>query len=531
MTAVLEIDDLSKRFGELHVFEGISLTIGDRGVHTIIGPNGAGKTTLFNCITGVHRPDTGTVRLNGQDVTRASVVSRVRRGLVRTFQISRVFDGMSVFDNVLMPLQKEHLGSRPGFVITGRERGRLRARCSELLAEVGLDESTNELPAGSLSYGDRRTLEVAIALACNPIVLCLDEPTAGLGAGEAESMADLVGHLGERLAILLVEHRMSMVHQVSKDVTVLAYGSIIARGSPAQVADDQRVQDVYLGRTDERVQAEATEHPRMTQLGKVAVDQDPRDRAGGGGGDLVLTDVNSFYGSSHVLHDVSLVAKEGRVTSVLGRNGAGKTTTLATIVGLVRARSGSIRLGDRELGKLATYKIAQHGVALVPEQRWVFPDLTVEENIQLAGATTAELLEEAYSEFPALRERRQAKGSELSGGQQQMLAFARVIVRKPDVVLLDEPTQGLSPIYVDMILEYIRRLRAAGVTVILVEQALDAVAAVSDTVYVMSDGRVRAQLDPSQLDENEELLARHLHIRHQSGEVGDPTRDRLLQQP
>jgi ABC-type branched-subunit amino acid transport system ATPase component len=512
MTAALEIDDLSKQFGDLHVFGGISLSIGDRGVHTIIGPNGAGKTTLFNCITGVHRPDTGTVRLNGQDVTRASVVSRVRRGLVRTFQISRVFDGMSVFDNVLMPLQKEHLRSRPGFFITGRERARLRARCSELLVEVGVDESTHELAAGSLSYGDRRTLEVAIALACNPIVLCLDEPTAGLGAGEAESMADLVGRLGQRLAILLVEHRMSMVHQVSDEVTVLAYGSIIARGSPAQVADDQRVQDVYLGRTDEPEQTDETEHPEMTQLGAAAVDLDPRERAGGG--DLVLTNVNSFYGSSHVLHDVSLVAKEGQVTSVLGRNGAGKTTTLATIMGLVRARSGSIRLGGRELSKLPTYKIAQRGIALVPEQRWIFPDLTVEENIQLAGATSAELLDEAYTEFPALRERRQAKGSQLSGGQQQMLAFARVIVRKPDLVLLDEPTQGLSPIYVGMILEYIRRLRAAGVTVILVEQALDAVAAVSDTVYVMSDGRVRAQLDPSQLDENDELLARHLHIRH-----------------
>src|SRR6202020_832752 len=188
MTALLEIDDLSKQFGDLHVFGGVSLSIGDRGVHAIIGPNGAGKTTLFNCITGVHRPDTGTVRLNGQDVTRASVVSRGRRGLVRTFQISRVFDGMSVFDNVLMALQKEHLRSRPGFFITGRERGRLRMRCSELLAEVGVDGGPHELRAGSLSYGDRRTLEVAIALACNPIVLCLDEPTAGLGAGEAESM-------------------------------------------------------------------------------------------------------------------------------------------------------------------------------------------------------------------------------------------------------------------------------------------------------------------------------------------------------
>jgi branched-chain amino acid transport system ATP-binding protein len=230
---------------------------------------------------------------------------------------------------------------------------------------------------------------------------------------------------------------------------------------------------------------------------------------------LEVRGLRAGYGRVQVVNDVSLRIVAGEVVAMVGRNGAGKTTTLATIVGLVRARSGAIRLGDRELSKLSTHKIAQRGIALVPEQRWIFPDLTVEENIQLAGASTTELLDEAYSEFPALRERRQAKGSQLSGGQQQMLAFARVIVRKPDVVLLDEPTQGLSPIYVDMILKYIRRLRAGGVTVVLVEQALDAVAAVSDTVYVMSDGRVQAQLDPSQLDENEELLARHLHVRHQ----------------
>jgi branched-chain amino acid transport system ATP-binding protein len=511
MTAVLELENLSKRFGDLRVFDGISISIGERGVHTIIGPNGAGKTTLFNCITGVHQPDGGAVRLHDEDVTRASVISRVRRGLVRTFQISRVFDGMSVYDNVLLPLQKEKLRGRPGFLITGRERRRLQTRCAELLSEVGIEERSHQLPAGNLSYGDRRTLEVAIALACNPTVLCLDEPTAGLGAGEAEEMTDLVGRLGRRLSILLVEHRMSMVHKVSDEVTVLAYGSIIARGTPAQVADDPQVQDVYLGRGEVEVPAELDEGPEMAQLGTPTLSRAPGQRSAGG--DLVLSGVNSFYGSSHVLHDVSLVAKEGQVTSVLGRNGAGKTTTLATITGLVRARSGSIRLGDRELSRLQTHRIARQGIALVPERRWIFPDLTVEENIQLAGGRSPELLELAYGEFPALRERRHASGWQLSGGQQQMLAFARVIVRKPGVVLLDEPTQGLSPIYVEMILEYIRRLRSSGVTVILVEQALDVVAAISDTIYVMSDGRVQAELQPSELDESQELLARHLQIR------------------
>lgn len=504
MTSVLEVDNLSKQFGELHVFEGISLTVAERGVHTIIGPNGAGKTTLFNCITGIHQPGTGTVRLNGQDITRSSVVARVRMGLVRTFQISRVFDGLSVFENVRLPLQKEHLGARPGLFITARETRRIEERCHELLSEVGIASTTYNAAAGSLSYGDRRTLEVAMALACHPVVLCLDEPTAGLGIGEAENLATLVGRLGERLAVLLVEHRMSMVHRVSDDVTVLAYGSIIAQGTPKAVAADERVQDVYLGR-DGKGSARAAVPARARDFEAPSPTADES---------LVLSDVNSVYGSSHVLHDVSLVAKEGNVTSVLGRNGAGKTTTLATIMGLVHARSGSIRMGDHELTRLPTHKIAAFGITLIPEQRWIFQDLTVEENIQLAGGNTRELLDEAYSEFPVLGERRGAKGSELSGGQQQMLAFARAIVRKPHVLLLDEPTQGLSPIYVDGILKYIRKLRERGVTVILVEQALDVVAAVSDTVYLISDGRVRAELHPSELTEDNELLSKHLLVEH-----------------
>lgn len=503
MTVGLEVENLSKKFGELHVFDGISLRVAERGVHTIIGPNGAGKTTLFNCVTGVLHPDTGAVRLAGQDITSSSMVARVRKGLVRTFQISRVFDGLSVFENVRLPLQKEHLGGRPGLFIARRQRRLIEERCGELLAEVGIDSTMYDLPAGSLSYPSRRMLEVAIALACNPTVLCLDEPTAGLGIGEADSLATLIGRLGERLAVLLVEHRMSIVHRVSDDVTVLAYGSIIAQGTPEAVAADQHVQDVYLGRDRGRL-------PSPTRAARTPDRQTPaRDLDDS----LVLSNVNSFYGSSHVLHDVSLTARQGQVTCVLGRNGAGKTTTLGSIMGAVHVRSGSIRFGPHELRKLPTHKIAQLGITLVPEQRWIFPDLTVEENIQIAGGKHPHLLEEAYEEFPALREHRKSKGSHLSGGQQQMLALARALVRQSHVILLDEPTQGLSPMYIEMVLQHVLRLRDRGVTVILVEQALDFVAAVADTVYLLSDGSLQAQLDPTELDENDELLSKHLHAQ------------------
>ena len=369
---------------------------------------------------------------------------------------------------------------------------------------MGIDSSVYDVPAGSLSYGDRRTLEVAMALSCDPVVLCLDEPTAGMGIGESENLATLVGRLGQRLAVVLVEHRMSMVHQVSDDVTVLAFGSVIAQGSPKEVAANERVQEVYLGREG-------------GESAKVSLEAPPTDFPPSeptGNANIVLRDVNSFYGASQALHDVSLEAKEGFVTSILGRNGAGKTTTMATIMGLVQAKSGTIRMGDEDLTKLSTHKIAERGITLIPEHRWIFPDLTVEENIQLAGGNTQDLLDEAYTEFPVLAERRRSKGSQLSGGQQQMLAFARAIVRHPSVVLLDEPTQGLAPIYVEGILKYILHLRVRGITVILVEQVLDIVTAVSDTVYLMADGKIMAQLDPNDLDESNEMLAKHLLVEH-----------------
>lgn len=501
MTPILEVEGVSKRFGELHALDAISLTIGERGVHSIIGPNGAGKTTLFNCITGVLKPSGGSVKLGGLDITHKAIGERVRLGLARTFQISRVFEGLSVAENVRLPLQKARVGRRPGLVLSSRARRGIDARCDELLQRVGIPRTEYEEAAGLLSYGSRRSLEVAMALACDPIVLCLDEPTAGMGIGEADRLAELVGELGQDLAILLIEHRMSMVHRVSENVTVMAFGTKLAEGTPAAVSSDERVQDVYLGREGDHSER------RANRLQRPAAAKPRSD-------DLVVENVDALYGSSHVLHGVSLRAEAGRVTSILGRNGAGKTTTLATIMGLLTPRAGSISLGDMRLSGRTTHEIANIGVTLIPENRWIFPDLTVEENIRLAGGNSRALLDEAYAEFPALKERRMAAGSQLSGGQQQMLAFARALVRKPRVVLLDEPTQGLSPIYVDGVLDYVDRLREQGVTVILVEQALDVVTAVSDTVYLMSDGHVQAELDPDDIEASEALLAKHLHIAH-----------------
>jgi branched-chain amino acid transport system ATP-binding protein len=497
MTALLEVTGLAKRFGELRALDGIGLIVAPRGVHSIIGPNGAGKTTLFNCITGQVKPDEGVVRLAGHDITRLAVVDRVRLGLVRTFQVSRVFDSLSARENVRLALQKTSLKGGLGLRLGRAAQCRIDERCGELLDQVGLAVS-QERPSGTLSHADRRAVEVAMALACDPVVLCLDEPTAGIGIGEAERMAELIGRLGERLAVLLVEHRMSLVQGVSQQVSVLAQGKLLAQGSPAAIAGDPCVQQAYLGGG---VASRPTAAPRRRA---------PAGPAGApAADDLVLRDVHTYYGSSHALQGVSLTARQGQVTSILGRNGAGKTTTLATVMNLVQARSGSIRLGRCELARSSTHAVSNLGIALVPEDRWVFGDLTVEENLRIAAGSRGPL-REAYAEFPALAERRQAKGSELSGGQQQMLALARTLVRDARVVLLDEPTQGLSPAYIEVVIGYIRRLRERNVTVVLVEQSIDVVAAVADTVYLMRDGQIAAGLAAAELDRDNALVAEAL---------------------
>jgi branched-chain amino acid transport system ATP-binding protein len=531
MTPLLEVTGLRKSFGDLRVLEGIDLSIRERGVHAIIGPNGAGKTTLFNCICGELRPDAGTVTLNGRDITNLAVVPRVRLGLARTFQLNRVFESMSAAENIELALLKTRLRSRLGLRRSRSERRAIETRRRELLDEVSLPAALQDRIAGEISHADRRAVEVAMALACDPIVLCLDEPTAGIGVGEAERLAGLIGQLAERVAIVLVEHRMSLVQRVADEVSVLAYGSMLAHGTAAEVSADPRVQDAYLGRRGSGPSPSASSPPTSRPIRSPVTAGVDAARPGSHvpAPGLLLRDVHSYYGSSHVLHGIDLVAREGEVSSILGRNGAGKTTTLKSVMNLVEARSGSIRLGDRELIGLPTHAVAALGIALVPEERWVFGELTVEENLRVAGGSGAQL-EEAYAEFPALAERRRARGSQLSGGQQQMLAFARALVQAPSVVLLDEPTQGLSPQYVEVVVGYVRRLRERRITVVLVEQNLDVVAAVSDTVYLMSDGRIGAELPTDQLASAGPLIQQYLLLDSPADGTQAPQQARRDQQ-
>ena len=230
---------------------------------------------------------------------------------------------------------------------------------------------------------------------------------------------------------------------------------------------------------------------------------------------LRIDGLHTYYGHGHILQGVDLEVPPGRIAAVLGRNGVGKTTMLRSIIGLASPRSGRILLGDKDVAGWPPHLIVRVGVGYVPEGRMIFPDLTVVENIQVAQRVPAKQwsMERLFTLFPSLAERRRNKGSQLSGGEQQMLAVARALVTDPKVMLLDEPSQGLEPMVVEELTRLIARLRDEGVSLLLVEQNLKLAEAVADVVYVMVKGKMvyHAPLERFR-SEREDVKAKYLTL-------------------
>jgi branched-chain amino acid transport system ATP-binding protein len=229
---------------------------------------------------------------------------------------------------------------------------------------------------------------------------------------------------------------------------------------------------------------------------------------------LDIRDLHAWYGESHALQGVNLSVHEGETITLLGRNGAGKTTTLRSIAGVVRKRQGMIHLRGKDLLALPAHRVAHEGIGYVPEERGIFASLTVEENLMLPPrvADVTMSMDEIYTLFPNLLERRTSPGTKLSGGEQQMLAMARILRTGAKVLLLDEPTEGLAPVIVQRIGEVIRMLRDRGYTIVLVEQNFRFAAKLADRLYVMEDGRVVDHFKSSELAEKTDVLHRYLGV-------------------
>ncbi|MFP8955829.1 ABC transporter ATP-binding protein [Natrialbaceae archaeon A-CW3] len=246
---ILEIDGLVKRFGAFTAIDDVSMTVQDGEFRSVIGPNGAGKTTLFNLVSGAIPVTAGTVRFDGDDITSMSPEERVRAGIGRSFQISNVFGGLTVRENVRLAAQSNHQDEyniiESLFKTTDRYDD-INVATERTLERIGLVDLA-EVEANALAYGDRRRLEIGVVLAADPALVLLDEPTAGMSVEETRETIELIESVLHDQTLLLIEHDIELVMELSDRITVLNQGEVIAEGAPEMIASDQAVQDAYLG--------------------------------------------------------------------------------------------------------------------------------------------------------------------------------------------------------------------------------------------------------------------------------------------
>lgn len=243
---LLELKNVSRHFGGLIAVDEISYSVRRGEIRGIIGPNGAGKTTLFNVITGELKPTAGRIYLRGEDITGLTPDVICRKGMSRTFQLTFIFPGMTVFECVWVGVYSKSRRPWNLFFSRADRSGPVAEKAQQIIRTVGLEEKTHEI-ASNLSYGDQKVLEIAMALSSDPLILLLDEPTQGVGPGEVDTIISLVERLSQEMSIVLIEHDMDIVARLCHNVTVLSFGRMIAEGSCEAVSRDEEVQRIYLG--------------------------------------------------------------------------------------------------------------------------------------------------------------------------------------------------------------------------------------------------------------------------------------------
>jgi branched-chain amino acid transport system ATP-binding protein len=475
---VLEVRGVSKTFGGIRAVTNASLQVGAGEIHALIGPNGAGKTTLFNLVSGLFPTDRGTIKLNGREIQGVPPEAICHRGLARSFQITNLFKGLSIYENLRLSLQAQSRG-RFDLWRDIDHYGDIHAETAELIKFLGL-QGIESIEGGELSYGGQRLVDLGIALGSKPQVLLLDEPLAGLAAAERERVSNLVRNIAANIPVLIVEHDIDRVLGFSRTVTVMNQGEVLMTGTPEAVRADRRVQEIYTG------------------TGVPEVEHVSSDQARAGAAPILRFErVNTFYGKSHILHDATLDVREGEIVALLGRNGAGKSTLLKTLAGLVPLSSGAIEYAGRDISRLPAPDIARAGIGYVPQGRGLFAGMTVRENLSLGrlarktdgshGVVWDE--EQVLNYFPRLRDRMDVAADYLSGGEQQMVAVARAMSGNVKLLLLDEPFEGLAPTVILELFKVFDKLRQH-ISIVIVEHNLDLVLALADRVFALERGAV-----------------------------------------
>jgi branched-chain amino acid transport system ATP-binding protein/branched-chain amino acid transport system permease protein len=481
---LLETSGVTVKFSGVTAVDHVDLRVGSGEFVAVIGANGAGKTTLFNAISG-YVPSEGTVRLAGEDVSRLEATQLARAGISRTFQIPRLANQLTVWENVL-------LGS---LLDSGRQEAQDRA---ELIIEaLGLADVAYET-VERLGPGTRRRVEIARVVATRPRVILLDEALAGMSSEEIEEVRGAIAALRDWgiEGIVGVEHVLSAVRDLADRMVALDFGKVVAEGTPDEVLEHEEVVNSYLGTggaaEEDEKEGAATGVAPSTAL----VPAEIGERAAGARGQTMdVEDLVAGYGQVRVLWNVHLRLEPGEFIGVLGASGAGKTTLCRALTGACTVHEGSVALDAEAITGKPAHVVARMGVSHVPSSRELFPELSVEDNLRLGavdwrGATTERLLAEVLELFEELEPLRGRNAGSLSGGQQQMVAIGRALMREPSLLILDEPSTGLAPIVVKRLMKVLRILADRGVAVMVVEQnAVETLRAV-DRAYVLQEGRI-----------------------------------------
>ncbi|QEA12947.1 ATP-binding cassette domain-containing protein [Comamonas flocculans] len=504
--SLLQASGLRKSFGGVHAVQGVSLQVRAGELLALIGPNGAGKSTTFQLIGGQLRPDAGRVLLDGADITGVAARELARRGVGRTFQIAETLASFTALANVQMALLA-HDGRWRG--LWRGAGGYRRQDALALLAQVGMQAQADR-PCRELAYGDVKRLELALALAGTPRLLLMDEPTAGMAPAERGALMQLVRELARerQIGVLFTEHSMDVVFAHADRVAVMVRGELLAEGPPAAMRANSQVQQAYLGSG-----LQAPGSPPTLPVAEQPMERAPL---------LRVRDLQAWYGAAQALHGVSLTVRPGEVLALMGRNGAGKSTTLKAIAGLMARSGGSRHFMGEDIGRWSAHRIARAGLGYVPEERRIFGDLTVLENLEAGrqsprrwpGGTPLPpwTVQRLFALFPNLGEMPERRGARMSGGEQQMLTVARTLMGQPYLVLLDEPSEGVAPLIVEQMARAVRELKAQGMGILLCEQNLAFAQAVADHVVVLEQGRVVHAGDMAGFMADAALRRRHLGL-------------------